>query len=56
MQLIASRDDRKNWARAIASMRHGFGGHPFGKSERIARERGESRLGRFPQQMKLSKQ
>src|SRR3712207_8325111 len=26
MQLFASRDDRKNWARAIAMMRHGFGG------------------------------
>jgi 6-phosphogluconate dehydrogenase len=30
MQLLASRDNQKNWARAIAMMRHGFGGHPFG--------------------------
>lgn len=50
MQLIASRDDRKNWARAIALMRHGFGGHPFGESERIARERRENRLGSFPKE------
>jgi 6-phosphogluconate dehydrogenase len=48
MQLVASRDDRKNWARAIALMRHGFGGHPFGSDESIARERREARLGPFP--------
>jgi 6-phosphogluconate dehydrogenase len=48
MQLIASRDDRKNWARAIALMRHGFGGHPFGANESIARERREGRVGPFP--------
>jgi len=48
MQLIASRDDRKNWARAIALMRHGFGGHPFGADEDIARERREGRVGPFP--------
>src|SRR4051794_29428012 len=30
MELIASRDAARNWARAIAIMRHGFGGHPFG--------------------------
>jgi hypothetical protein len=48
MQLIVSRDDRKNWARAIALMRHGFGGHPFGADESIARERREGREGPFP--------
>jgi 6-phosphogluconate dehydrogenase len=48
MQLIASRDDQKNWARAIALMRHGFGGHPFGANESIARERREGRAGPFP--------
>jgi 6-phosphogluconate dehydrogenase len=48
MQLITSRDDRKNWARAIALMRHGFGGHPFGPDESISRERREGRLGPFP--------
>ncbi|HEV8313277.1 MAG TPA: NADP-dependent phosphogluconate dehydrogenase, partial [Burkholderiaceae bacterium] len=45
MQLAASRDDRKAWARAIATMRHGFGGHPFGRDEDIARERREGRVG-----------
>ena len=44
MQLFASRDDRKSWARAI--MRHGFGGQPYGKAE--VRERREGRIGAFP--------
>jgi 6-phosphogluconate dehydrogenase len=48
MQLFASRDDRKRWASAIAMMRHGFGGHPYGPAPSIARERRESRLGEFP--------
>ena len=30
MQLVASRDKEHDAARAIAMMRHGFGGHPFG--------------------------
>ncbi len=47
MQLFASRDDRKNWARAIAMMRHGFGGHPYGPHEAIQRERREGRVGDF---------
>jgi len=47
MQLFASRDDRKYWARAIAMMRHGFGGHPFGSDAGIARERKEGRVGDF---------
>jgi 6-phosphogluconate dehydrogenase len=45
MQLFASRDQRRNWARAIVMMRHRFGGHPFGPEESIARERQESRVG-----------
>jgi len=45
MQLFASRDNAKNWARAIAMMRHGFGGHPFGPNEAIVRERQEGRVG-----------
>jgi 6-phosphogluconate dehydrogenase len=49
MQLIASRDDSKNWARAIALMRHEFGGHPFGADEGVARERCQGRVGPFPQ-------
>ncbi len=48
MQLFASRDDRKSWARAIAMMRHGFGGHPYGKGEAEVRERREGRIGGFP--------
>ncbi|PLS87741.1 MAG: 6-phosphogluconate dehydrogenase (decarboxylating) [Actinobacteria bacterium] len=47
MQLFASRDDEKNWARAIAMMRHGFGGHPYGPSEAEVRERREGRIGSF---------
>ena len=43
MQLFASRDDGRNWARAIAMMRHGFGGHPYGADEAIRRLR---RVGR----------
>lgn len=49
MKLFASRDNRQNWARAIAMMRHGFGGHPFGSDESIARERREGRVGGFYQ-------
>ncbi|MGE5145293.1 MAG: NADP(+)-dependent, decarboxylating phosphogluconate dehydrogenase [Candidatus Eiseniibacteriota bacterium] len=48
MQLIASRDGRGNAARAIAQMRHGFGGHPFGADAAIARERRQGRVGLFP--------
>ena len=47
MQLFASRDERKNWARAIAMMRHGFGGHPYGADDSIARERKTGRVGDF---------
>ncbi len=45
MQLFASRDERGNWARAIAMMRHGFGGHPYGADEAIRSERREGRVG-----------
>jgi 6-phosphogluconate dehydrogenase len=48
MQLFASRDGDKNWARAIAMMRHGFGGHPYGPSEAEVRERRGGRIGGFP--------
>jgi 6-phosphogluconate dehydrogenase len=47
MELITSRDTNHNWARAIAMMRHGFGGHPFGSDEDIARERHTGRVGTF---------
>ncbi len=45
MQLFASRDENKDWARAIVTMRHEFGGHPYGKDEKIATERRRSRVG-----------
>lgn len=45
MQLFASRDDRRAWARAVAMMRHGFGGHPYGPNEGIRAERLTSRVG-----------
>jgi 6-phosphogluconate dehydrogenase len=47
MQLFTSRDEKKNWARAIAMMRHGFGGHTYGPDESIVRERREGRIGDF---------
>ena len=49
MQLLTSRDEEKHWARAVAMMRHGFGGHPYGRDEGIARERHEGRVGGFPE-------
>ena len=48
MQLFASRDRDKFWARAIAMMRHGFGGHPYGPDSYIASERREGRIGGYP--------
>lgn len=45
MQLFASRDEGKEWAKAVVAMRHGFGGHPYGKDEKIAQERKEGRVG-----------
>jgi len=47
MQLLASRDSEKDWARAIAMMRHEFGGHPYGQDAAIQRERREGRVGDF---------
>lgn len=49
MQLFASRDNQQNWARAVAMMRHEFGGHPFGADKAIARERREGRVGPYPE-------
>jgi 6-phosphogluconate dehydrogenase len=50
IQLVASRDQRRNWARAIAMMRHGFGGHPFGADKGVERERRTGRVGGFPRE------
>lgn len=47
MRLFASRDSQNNWARAIAMMRHGFGGHPYGESEGIKHERKFGRVGDY---------
>jgi 6-phosphogluconate dehydrogenase len=44
-QLFASRDADATWARAIAVMRHGFGGHPYGPDTAVAEERREGRVG-----------
>ncbi|MHA2226231.1 MAG: phosphogluconate dehydrogenase (NAD(+)-dependent, decarboxylating) [Candidatus Hodarchaeales archaeon] len=44
-ELFRSRENSdSDTYRAIALMRHGFGGHPFGKSECIAKERKTGRL------------
>lgn len=45
MQLAASRDRDHTWARAVALMRRGFGGHPLGPDEAIRRERQVARVG-----------
>lgn len=47
MQLLTSRENNKTWAKAVAMMRHGFGGHPFGQDEGIKYERKFGRLGGF---------
>lgn len=47
MELVSSRDGKHNSARAIAMMRHGFGGHPFGANAAVARERHSGRVGVF---------
>lgn len=44
MELFRSREESNSIYRAIALMRHQFGGHPFGKDEHIQRERKVSRV------------
>jgi 6-phosphogluconate dehydrogenase len=44
MELFKSRTKDSGTYRAIALMRHGFGGHPFGKDDYIAKERKTSRI------------
>jgi 6-phosphogluconate dehydrogenase len=44
IELLRSRQSESDAARAIAIMRHGFGGHPYGKDEYIAKERKTSRI------------
>lgn len=47
VELFKSREKESNAARAIAVMRHGFGGHPYGKDDYIAKERKSSRIHRI---------
>jgi 6-phosphogluconate dehydrogenase len=47
-QLLISRDGDAHAARAVAAMRRGFGGHPYGPDESVAAERRGSRLGPMP--------
>ena len=44
MELFRSRDEDRVDYKAIAMMRHGFGGHPYGKDEYIEKERSTSRI------------
>jgi 6-phosphogluconate dehydrogenase len=44
IELFKSREKPSDSYRAVAIMRHGFGGHPYGESEYLAKERKTSRL------------
>lgn len=44
MELFSSRDDRRTAWRAVAMMRHAFGGHPYGRDPGIARARTTSQV------------
>lgn len=44
MELFKSRTKDSDTYKAIALMRHGFGGHPFGKDDSIVQERKTSRI------------
>ena len=47
MQLLASRDSDHVGSRAVSMLRHGFGGHPYGRDERVAQERQGGRVGGY---------
>ena len=47
MELFKSRIKSSDTYRSIALMRHGFGGHPFGKDEYISKERTTSRISKI---------
>ncbi|GAB3833600.1 phosphogluconate dehydrogenase (NAD(+)-dependent, decarboxylating) [Hymenobacter jeollabukensis] len=49
VQLFTSRDKDPTWAKAIAMMRHGFGGHPYGEDAGIRHERQFGRVGEYEQ-------
>ena len=44
IELFRSREKENTSEKAVALMRHGFGGHPFGKDEYIKNERKTSRI------------
>jgi 6-phosphogluconate dehydrogenase len=50
MQLIASRDANHTSPKAIAMMRNGFGGHPFGADAAIEHERHYGRVGGYEEE------
>jgi 6-phosphogluconate dehydrogenase len=47
MQCINSRDNKKNWARAVSLLRHTYGGHAFGHSKVSQDERYRGREGGY---------
>ena len=47
MELFKSRMNESDAYRSIALMRHGFGGHPFGRDEGIIKERKTSRISKI---------
>ena len=47
MQLFSSRDSSKKWAKSIAMMRNGFGGHKLGPDSSVVEERNKGRVGDF---------
>jgi 6-phosphogluconate dehydrogenase len=47
MELFSSRIKDRYTYKSIALMRHGFGVHPFGKDESIAKERKTSRISKI---------
>ncbi len=47
MELFKSRMNESDACKSIALMRHGFGGHPFGKDEGIIEERKTSRISKL---------
>jgi len=47
MELFKSRRKDSDIYRSIALMRHGFGGHPFGKDEYISKERKFSKINKI---------
>ena len=47
MELFKSKNRDSDAYKSIALMRHGFGGHPFGRDESIAKERKTDRIAKI---------